>query len=257
MDLWSKLTEWLKKNPWWGALGFLLALFSIILAVIFFISGRRTKEPTYAIQSTNLIQDFTSRFEALEITFAGKRISNFTATKVAFWNNGKETINSSDIVFADPLMIKVKNECKILDSSVSHPKEGSNPNQFKIVPSEDGSHVLIQFDYLDKDEGGVIQLLHTGKSSDDVEVCGTVKEYGKPKRRAFPIIMTYGTVLVKRRFIVVFLVVLPFILYVMEFLTSSQLVTKIVPSVMLVILLGFGFYMFKRHVPKGFEISFE
>ena len=31
------------------------------------------------------------------------------------------------------------------------------------------------FDYLDKDDGGVIQIVHTGKSSDDVNVEGAIK----------------------------------------------------------------------------------
>ncbi len=91
MDVWSKLKDWLKENPWWGALGFLIGVTSIIVAIILFMMGRYTKEPTYAIQSTNLIQDFTSHFEALEVSYAGERVSNLTATKVAFWNNGKAT----------------------------------------------------------------------------------------------------------------------------------------------------------------------
>lgn len=180
MDLWSKLTEWLKENPWLTVLGFLLTLIGVILSIIFYIKSRRTKEPCHAIRSANLIQDFTSRFEKLEIKYAGEPISNFTTTKVAFWNNGKDTINDSDIVSADPLMIRVKDGYKIFDSNVLYTKQDAN--QFKILPSEDGSHVLIQFDYLDRGEGGVIRLLHTGKSSCDIEFCGTIKGAGKPNR---------------------------------------------------------------------------
>lgn len=70
MDFWTKLTDWLKENPWWGALGFLIGVISIIVAVILFIKSRRTKKPVYAMRSTNLIQDFTGRFDSLEITYA-------------------------------------------------------------------------------------------------------------------------------------------------------------------------------------------
>lgn len=262
MELWLKLKGRLKENPWWGALGFLVGLLSIIIAIILFMIGRHTKEPIYAIQSTNLIQDFTSRFEALEIKYAGKQISNFTSTKVVFWNNGKDTINGADIVSAEPLIIRVKDGYKILDSNVLHPKKEYNPNQFSIKPSEDGSHVLIQFDYLDKGQGGVIQLLHTGESSDDVEVCGTIKGAGKPKFRT---VMKYTPPI----FFLVVVGGLSFFVGRLIYKDVSEIIGKPIYSLRDVWLIGSGiicifllwgfclYTIFMKYVPKGFEIFYE
>ena len=276
MESWLKISEWLTENPWMSALSFFLALLGIILAIIFFIRGRRTKEPRYTIRSTNLMRDFTSSLAALEMMYAGERISNLTATKLAFWNNGKDTINGGDIASADPLMVKVNDGYKILDSNVLYVKNAAN--QFSINHSDDGSHVLIQFDYLDADEGGVIQLLHTGKSSDDIEVCGTIKGAGKPNRRSIPMLKNLPFPLpsslavsrssiplkAKRWIFAVFTFIVPVIVGVSMFLTpesppsNPSILTKgIAFAIILLMYWGWGFYALKRRIPKGFEIFEE
>lgn len=277
MKLWLKILEFLTENPWLSALSFLLALVGIILAVIFFIRSRRTKASQYAIWSTNLIRDFTSRLESLEMTYAGERISDLTATKLAFWNNGKDTINGRDIAAANPLMVKAKDEYKILDSSVLYAKNAAN--QFSIKCSDDGSYVLIQFDYLDQGEGGILQLLHTGKSSDDIEVCGTIKGAGEPDRRSVSMFRNLllflpslrkrsrkaVSVKVLRRISVATIFIVPVVIAVAIFLIpesdkppSNPIFAKgIAVALMFLFYWGSGFYMFKRRIPKGFEIFEE
>ncbi|MGR3311398.1 MAG: hypothetical protein ACUZ77_11580 [Candidatus Brocadiales bacterium] len=254
----------IKEIPWPNVLSISLALIGIILAIFFYIKGKRTKKPTYAIRSTNLIRDFKGRFGKLKIKYGDEPISNFTATKVAFWNNGKETINGSkggDIATTDQLMIKVKNGSRFLDSDVLHPKKDDNPNQFSIKPSEDGSHVLIQFEYLDKGQGGVMQLLHTGKSSDDVEVCGTIKGYGKLKR-CFGSIMKPKTFSAEWwLFVIMCFVIMPVSASTSVHFAPEQMFWPMKPTLFLKVVtvifslgvMGFGIYLFKRHIPKRLE----
>ncbi len=37
----------------------------------------------------------------------------------------------------------------------------------------------MNFGYLDKNEGAVFQLLHTGKSGQDIEIHGRIKSFGE------------------------------------------------------------------------------
>jgi hypothetical protein len=208
------------------------------------------------------------------MAYAGERISNLTTTKLAFWNNGKDTINGSDIASADPLMVKVNDGCKILDSSVLYVKNAAN--QFIINQSDDRSHMLIQFDYLDADEGGVIQLLHTGKSSDDIEVCGTIKGAGKPNRRSVPMLNYLASLLPsllrvniihlaqEMRWTIAFaFFVVPVLMAVHMVLTleptnpTQILAEGIAIAITLLMYWGLGFYLLKRRIPKGFEIFGE
>ena len=45
----------------------------------------------------------------------------------------------------------------------------NNANQF-VVSKKNSKNVIMKFEYLDRGEGGVIRLLHTGISSNDLEM---------------------------------------------------------------------------------------
>ena len=52
----------------------------------------------------------------------------------------------------------------------------NNPSsQFDVEMSKDASNVKIVFDYLDNKQGAVIQIIHTGKNSNDIQVKGDMK----------------------------------------------------------------------------------
>jgi hypothetical protein len=42
---------------------------------------------------------------------------------------------------------------------------------------------VLSFDFLDGGQGAVLQVIHTGRSSDDISITGTVKGVGNPTRR--------------------------------------------------------------------------
>jgi hypothetical protein len=155
-------------------LSILLAIISIYIGYYFYTHPQKIKNPCYAIRNINLIRGLVKKFgEDLEILYRKNNIENFTATKVAFWNLGKDTINKDDIAPADPLEIYVKEGFEILDVKILFAKK--SVNQFDIKLSEDHKSVKILFEYLDQDDGGVIQILHTGKSAEDIGVRGSVK----------------------------------------------------------------------------------
>lgn len=182
MDKISQYVAWLGSNPWLAISSFFIAIVGIILAIGFYLKSRRLKIPCYSIRSINVVQDLISKFESLEIRYAGDAIENLTVTKLAFWNWGKETINSSDIASADPLLVRATEGYKILEAKVIY---ANNPaNQFSIIDHEDKTAVSLNFDYLDKNEGAVIQIIHTGTTNDHIQVTGTIKGAGKMHHRA-------------------------------------------------------------------------
>jgi hypothetical protein len=110
--------------------------------------------------------------------YQNDKIDNLTITKIAFWNAGNVTINHGDISKVDPIKISILNEKKFLDAFII---STTNPvNQFSISKVHKESSVLLSFDYIDKNEGIVIQVIHTGNSSSDITVSGTLKGMGKP-----------------------------------------------------------------------------
>jgi hypothetical protein len=155
-----------------GILGFLLALFS-------YLKGKKEKSPCYSTYSRNIIREYISSIENLEIKYSGQKIENLTISKIAFWNAGKEIINWDDIVESAPLSIHSKNGYEILGKKIIASNESTN--KFSLVDMVDKAVINIKFDYIWKNNGFVALVYHTGKSNADIEICGKLKSVDKLK----------------------------------------------------------------------------
>ena len=270
MDTVWQFIKQISNNPLWTLGGFIVAFISIILVVILHKRSQRTKKPTFLIRSSNLVSDFSSKLAKLQILYSSKEIENLTVSKIAFWNDGAQTIDSRDVAEADPLRIVLKEEYNILDVSVIHAK--NEANRFDVLPFEEGHSIKIAFDYLDKDEGGVIQIIHTGKISSDIEIAGIVKGVGKPRRRysPMPILRTYEMMdrllgipksgrgrLLRRRRIMGILAFSVAILMIFLAVTIRELSITIFGLIAAAMYGLMGYTFFKRRIPRGFEIVDE
>lgn len=250
----SQINDWFFSNLW----SIISLIITISFAIYFYFRSKKVKLPLYSHWSINIINELVNKFESLKMTYSGLPIENLTVTKILFWNGGNDTIDDQDISRVDPLKIHIKENYKILESNVLYSK---NPaNQFSVKTANDKSDAILKFDYLDKDEGGIVQLIHTGISDKDIEIQGTIKGAGKPvhakqhlfflnspkfKRNIFigvtPIILLFTTIIFLKIEIVLF--------------------KKIIISAIFVgfsfLYWGILFYLAKRKIPKGFEIEWE
>lgn len=176
----------LPTNPW---IFIFLASMTILMCIFGFASyfkNKRIKQPKCVLGSKNIIKDFSSKINKLEITYDRNKIQTLTVTKLAFWNQGKDTINYSDVPKSDLIRVQVKGNYKILDVKVLYQKRESNMIETQLL---EDNYFLIKFEYLDYLEGCVIQILHTGYTSYDIEVFGTIKGFGVLKKEK----ITYGS----------------------------------------------------------------
>jgi hypothetical protein len=156
-----------------GLIGLVLGILGILTGYIFYRKSLRLREPCFFIIGQNLIQDNTTKFSGLEVSFKGQKIENLTVSKILFWNHGYETIEKSDIVPSDPLRIEGLTGIQILDANIITTNNSSS--QFLLKPNTEKRWFELSFDYLDKDNGVIIQVVHTGKASNDVIFLGKVK----------------------------------------------------------------------------------
>jgi len=145
----------------------------IITSYIFHLIQKRRKELSWAIDSTNLIKGYSSLFEKLEIQYGEKKIENLTVSKVAFWNNGNETIDGKDIAIPPFILPTDKTSTKILDTKII--KISTVGNRFEIHKKIDSPFLVLKFDYLDPQQGAVIQIIHTGVSVLPLIMRGEIK----------------------------------------------------------------------------------
>lgn len=157
-------------------------IFSIEQTIIGFISGslitffaqrfyRKEREPCFDIASVNIIKETKSGINDLEIKYKRTNITNFTITQIYFWNDGKQSIRKEDIPSGNPIKIKIKNDYKILSYEQTADK---TENNFRITSSSDRKALNLKFDFIEKDDGILVRLYHTGLSDDDIEIIGNV-----------------------------------------------------------------------------------
>ncbi|MFB2937719.1 hypothetical protein ACE1B6_20925 [Aerosakkonemataceae cyanobacterium BLCC-F154] len=172
----TQSSNWLNSlvtNPW-----FVLAISIIsVLGVIITVVNIKVKRPCYAIRSVGIIEDIASKSKLLEMYYAGHKIERLTVTRIAFWNAGNETIDRKDIAAADPIKIVLSSGYNILDVKLIYEKD--KVNQFNFNFQSGNPDVILNFDYLDKHDGAIIQIVHTGEDSKNFEIYGRVKGVGK------------------------------------------------------------------------------
>jgi hypothetical protein len=155
-------------------------LVAIVVSVYFYRKSRRIKQLAYTVATANLIQDYSARLSGLKIEYKGKNPATISVSKIAIWNEGTETVNDTDVTEAEPLRIICDSE--VLDWSVI---DITTPaNQFTLRPSSPVQSDIV-FDYLDKAEGGIVQLVHAGKSSASIRLVGRVKGSAHAVKREF------------------------------------------------------------------------
>ncbi|MEX2410640.1 MAG: hypothetical protein WD607_04590 [Candidatus Paceibacterota bacterium] len=197
-------------------------------------------------------------------------MNNISISKIAFFNNGQETIKNSDVAATDQIKITVPPEFRILDSEILYQK--NKANNFRIENSK--NEVLILFDYMDYAEGIIIQLLHTGKSSKDIHIKGSIHgvkkivEKSLSKSLASRILTSPNNAIKKLvrlpNFIIVFVPILfitPLILLFLSIFNPPEdesivgyWFSIIFGCLTLALYWVAGFALLKSRLPKGFDI---
>ncbi len=169
-----------------AAVGTAVAIVSILVAYVFYRKGQRVRKPSWDIRSENLITDYAKRLPGIEVVYLGQQVGNLTVSKVMFWNDGRETVRHEDVAEADPIRVVSKAPAAILSAEVL--QVNSEPNSFSVSLEPAVKAAYLHFEYIDHGEGAVIQVIHSGRSSEDVDVIGTVKGAGKPARKHIKVI---------------------------------------------------------------------
>ncbi len=163
------------QNPYIWALLALCTIISLPYAIYVSIKGKIKKEFSYTSDSNYIIRNGKNTISQLKLTFDDKPIKNLTATKIAIWNSGNQVINATEMVNSKELSIQISSESnEILAAEIIASSEETN--QFSL--STNPKSVKISFDYVEKNDGVVIQVLHTGPQ-ESLTVTGKIKG-GKP-----------------------------------------------------------------------------
>ena len=160
------LITWINSST-----GTIVGVIGIVLAVVFYLKGKEKKEFSYCLRSRTLIRKKKAKFEKLSIDYGGKKIDDLCVSNLTIWNSGNKTLNASDMVTSKELTITALEDGKILDVEILKCSEETNKFSLQLF---DEHTVKILFDYVDKMEGVVIQIIHTG-TNDSIEIDCKIK----------------------------------------------------------------------------------
>lgn len=176
------VVKWWESN--WGTI-IASVVIGYLLNYIFHLKGKKEKTPCYAVRNKTLIENLVSKFPAIQVMYEGnvEPIENLSVAKILFCNQGSDVIYNQDMVEDQPFAIAVKEGCKIIEIAVVFAKEPAN--QIVVTRAQDRSKATLSFDHMGRDEGVIIQVIHTGLNSADLFMIGKVKGVGKPFRMKY------------------------------------------------------------------------
>ncbi|MBP2029909.1 hypothetical protein J2755_000843 [Methanohalophilus levihalophilus] len=233
--------------------GYIIGIVGIIIA----IKSRKEKRPSYSTRSFNIIDSSISKFESLNILYSDEQIENLTVSKLIFWNKGRETIDGSDITPAEPLFIVPKKNCKILDAKIIDSKEPANNFSLEKIADEKGFQ--LKFDYVDKDEGIIAKIVHTGTSGEDFEIIGKIKGAGSPKyTEVNRTPLKYPRLSYRQSQLLIILVFSLFgIIVVYMGINTTSLFLKFMLALIIGAIFSAVYLLFKAIVPRGFDAFYD
>jgi len=140
-----------------------------IVGFIFTYKSTPQKKLKFIITDNELITNKQSAFSKLKISYDGNNVDKLTVTKITLWNASFPAIRRSDIAPTAPLTLLIDTG-DILDVSVL--KGNDTANRVSVEQTEDKQN-CITFEYLNRKEGGLIQVVHTG-GSNSIEISKTL-----------------------------------------------------------------------------------
>jgi len=169
------------NSPGASAINMSLAGIGILLAVYFYIKGKSVMKARYTLNSQTLIETReTTVLTGLEIHFRDIIQDRITVTKIGIWHAGNVPLRPEDVATASPLLLKIAPAAEVLATELLLTTDTdsrfqiSNPERSAEHDSSHSTIIPFSFEYLDPQQGAVIQVVHTGSRNHKFRVTGKI-----------------------------------------------------------------------------------
>lgn len=152
-----------------GTIGLLIGITSIILAVVYNRKQRYRKKIGYVI-SNKIIFDKNLTIDKLNVQYDHKRLEGLGVTSILVANIGYDSIEGEALSSIDPLRIVVGEGFEVLELSITYTDNKSI--KLDRASSQEG---LINFEFLNSNEAFVIDFIHTGSPTQQIDLLGKIR----------------------------------------------------------------------------------
>lgn len=156
--------------------GFVIGVFGIVLSIYLYRKSIEAKDPRcYYLTYQDIVKLDGQGETKIKLLYGNEEVERVFTTYIWLWNAGKKTIQRGDIPTKAPLVIKLideKQALKILDYKVI--KVSRNAIEFSITKQSEKT-LDIQFDFLDRKDGVVIEIQHSGSFMTTISIEGIIQ----------------------------------------------------------------------------------
>lgn len=140
-----------------GVIGIVIGVLGVLLTV-----RPLRPRPVFQSQGFTLIEGPLEPLnEKLHVYYDGERIDRVSITRVVFWNDSRSDFSGSRVVSTDPIQCSIDGG-RVLSVRVIGATREASEFEAEVVPGDKAS-VRLKFDYLDQQDGALIELLHTSR----------------------------------------------------------------------------------------------
>ncbi|WP_312994962.1 hypothetical protein [Achromobacter animicus] len=143
--------------------GWVSILIGGLIAWVAYLKTRNRKQLSWGFGCDELLGlDKAAIPSGLEVRFDDTPIPRLSRTVIFIWNSAEQTIRGDDVV--EPIRVSVcQGKDRVLRASALRVSRDVC-NVSAEVSAPDRNEVLVKFSYLDRRDGAVIEILHTGEA---------------------------------------------------------------------------------------------
>lgn len=162
-------------------IAFPIAVIGSLFGVLAYIRPRKRQKLLY---QTSGIQYFEEQEFALPsdfvMTFQGENVERLAKTTLILWNGGTDVLRGEDIIVDNPIRIRLPEERRILRNRLIGESGQSNRMRIEEILGKT-NELAISYDYLNIDDGAVIEVMHDAKEHDPTIIGAAKGLSGGPK----------------------------------------------------------------------------
>jgi hypothetical protein len=166
-----------------GVTGLILGIVGILASYYFYLKAREKVDLRYSLNHRPILRQRKDSPQRISFMLNGVLIEKLSRCDVVVWNRGSRTLAGSDISPSDPLAVSFPAGVAILDVNVY--KQTRHSIQLSAAVRATERRVTIAFDYLDKGDGGAIEILYQQEeeSGSGLHLTGSIRGLPEGPRR--------------------------------------------------------------------------
>jgi hypothetical protein len=165
---------WLRNQWTHTAFGVLIG---VLVSLAIYLAQKKEREVVYVVNPTRTQIVSAGQTSAIRVLYQGKELtSDVTSVQIAIWNRGRLPTRRQNV--ERPATIQLIPSVPILESRLINERRPDISIISLDKTNEARGQLRVDWNILEHDDGGVIQIVFPGTKGHDIRITGTIEEEG-------------------------------------------------------------------------------